>query len=229
MSNAFASGSSTPVTYRPYEPRGKRLSTSSLPGSPPSLKTTNSSPGLVRPAPALAAPQPFRPMLRSELAGSTQSLPPFERENRPNSTSNLIPSRTTPTLPFPAVPPGISPSLPASPRRIASPVAPQSAERGNQAKGRRTAQPYRSKFQPPGQMRDRTNDFITRRKALGEGKKLEEGRLGRRLEKVRRFARHNARERLMGSVDYRIALPAAGDRPRAATDLKSWISIFDDF
>lgn len=31
---------------------------------------------------------------------------------------------------------------------------------------------------------DRTDDFLARRKALGEGKKLEEGRLGRRLEKI---------------------------------------------
>lgn len=212
MSNAFASGSSSPVTYRPYEPRGKRPSTSSLPASPPTLKPTNSSPGLVRPAPSIEAPQPFRPLLRNDWASSTQSLPPLERENRPSSTSNLTNGRPTPPLAHSAVPVGISPSLPSSPRRVASPVASPSVERGNQPKSRRAAQPYRSKFQPPGMTNDRTDDFLARRKALGEGKKLEEGRLGRRLEKVCSFHCWSAGRMLMGGADYFITLPAAGDR-----------------
>jgi hypothetical protein len=44
---------------------------------------------------------------------------------------------------------------------------------------------YRSGFQPMGVRRDRTEEFMGRRKVGGEGKKLEEGRLGRRLDKVR--------------------------------------------
>lgn len=45
--------------------------------------------------------------------------------------------------------------------------------------------PYLSCFQPQGVRRDRSEEFMSKRRARGEGKKLDEGRLGRRLEKVR--------------------------------------------
>lgn len=45
--------------------------------------------------------------------------------------------------------------------------------------------PYLSSFQPQGVRRDRSDELMSKRRARGEGKKLDEGRLGRRLEKVR--------------------------------------------
>lgn len=46
--------------------------------------------------------------------------------------------------------------------------------------------PYLPTFQPQGVRRDRTEEFVANRRKRSEGKKLEEGRLCRRMEKVRR-------------------------------------------
>jgi rabenosyn-5 len=61
------------------------------------------------------------------------------------------------------------------------------------ATGERVRVPYHSSFQPQGVRRDRTEEFMLKRKSRGEGKKLEEGRLGRRLEKVRVIYVHRER------------------------------------
>lgn len=45
--------------------------------------------------------------------------------------------------------------------------------------------PYQAGFQPQGVRRDRSDDFFEQRKRCSEARKLDEGRLERRLEKVR--------------------------------------------
>jgi hypothetical protein len=45
--------------------------------------------------------------------------------------------------------------------------------------------PYQAGFQPQGVRRDRSDEFMEQRRKCGEARKLDEGRLARRLEKVR--------------------------------------------
>lgn len=59
--------------------------------------------------------------------------------------------------------------------------------------GNRTRANYHPSFQPQGVKRDRTDEFLAKRRAKGEGKKLEEGRLGRRMEKVSFIFDHSSR------------------------------------
>lgn len=47
--------------------------------------------------------------------------------------------------------------------------------------------PYQAGFQPHGVRRDRSDEFFQQRKRCSEARKLDEGRLERRLEKVRFF------------------------------------------
>ncbi|KAM0792406.1 hypothetical protein ACM66B_005085 [Microbotryomycetes sp. NB124-2] len=101
-------------------------------------------------------------------------------------------------LPFQNVSPGSSPFV--TPRRGQSPVKqaistnhnPRQADSSHkhrqhdltQSETRHGKVPYHSSFQPQGVRRDRTDEFMLNRKTKAEGKKLEEGRLGRRLEKL---------------------------------------------
>lgn len=104
-------------------------------------------------------------------------------------TPPVTPNPPAMNLPFQSLSPGNSPFPPSTPR-VGSPttvsrgggVKKAAGQGGNGTRGKGV---YRSGFQPMGVRRDRTEEFMGRRKVGGEGKKLEEGRLGRRLDKVR--------------------------------------------
>ena len=202
--------SSTGPGYVPYN-KSKRLSTASVnsftaPQSPPSSSANSRPQVLVRPAssPASATassskiaqdsplrhPQPFRPAASTSFS--------HNGPNSPSSSGRPSPApHTSAALPFQSVSPGTSPFPPATPNRTQSPAAgaasTQQQHHGSQGAavravngraGEKTRAPYHSSFQPQGVRRDRTEEFMMRRKTRGESKKLEEGRLGRRLEKV---------------------------------------------
>ena len=62
--------------------------------------------------------------------------------------------------------------------------------------------PYQAGFQPQGVRRDRSDEFFEQRRMCGEARKLDEGRLARRLEKVCfpfRFPSSQCRRRLAGA------------------------------
>lgn len=107
-------------------------------------------------------------------------------------------------FPFQAVPSGSSPFPPSTPSGSTTPIrngtpvaggssngflvraqSPSLANGGQSAGKEAERTPYRSGFQPQGVRRDRTEEFAGKRKSRSDGKKLEEGRLGRRMEKVR--------------------------------------------
>ncbi|BGP38028.1 carboxypeptidase Y-deficient [Rhodotorula kratochvilovae] len=112
--------------------------------------------------------------------GGARSPPPA------HSGPSARPTPPPSTFPFAAVPPGQSPFPPATPdvARVRSPdksglhphPAPQHGPRGSM--------PYRVGFQPQGVRRDRSDAFFEQRKRCSEARKLYEGRLARRLEKL---------------------------------------------
>lgn len=167
------------TSYKPYQP-------SSNANSP------RRSIGLIR------SPAP----LPSPPSSSTSSTPPAHHFRRGVAT----PPPAAAVSPFASIPSHSSPFPPSSPRRINSPANPPASPRrtdsptpssngaqSNKPVGanpnantnrERVRMPYHSAFQPQGVRKDRTEEFMNRRQTKGEGKKLEEGRLGRRLEKV---------------------------------------------
>ncbi|ORY58668.1 FYVE zinc finger-domain-containing protein [Leucosporidium creatinivorum] len=178
---------------------------------PPSSSSNSARPlGLVRPASSPSAPtastsaagndspirqpQPYRPASSAAAAwshsgvGSSSSTPPPSSSGRPTPTQSA-----SSALPFHSVSPGNSPFPPSTPTRNQSPAV-SATQHGPQAgagpravngrSGERVRAPYHSSFQPQGVRRDRTEEFMHKRKSRGEGKKLDEGRLGRRLEKL---------------------------------------------
>lgn len=198
-----------PAGYTPY--KAKRLSTQSVqsvnapvPASPPVVHGARPA-GLMRPSSTSAivptlnnspikSPQPYRPTASTSwshtglVSGSSSSTPP-----PPGSGGRSTPAQSTSTPPYSNVhyeDPSIN--LPHH-RRSQSPVVGTSAG-GSQRPDRgrlhgnhqsdRLSFHLNSAFQPQGVRRDRTEEFMSKRKTRGEGKKLEEGRLNRRLEKV---------------------------------------------
>lgn len=187
------------------------VSSFTAPQTPPPASSSNARPlGLVRPTSSpstptastsaagndspIRQPLPYRPASSAGAAwshsgvGSSSSSPPPTSSGRPTPTQ-----LASSALPFQSVSPGNSPFPPSTPNRTQSPAAsatqhgPSSAGAARAVNGRaseRVRAPYHSSFQPQGVRRDRTEDFMHKRKSRGEGKKLEEGRLGRRLEKV---------------------------------------------
>ncbi|GAA6051153.1 hypothetical protein JCM3770_002565 [Rhodotorula araucariae] len=142
----------------------------------------------------LRAPQPSRPHLSAQWSGlsgssaaggggsaggagpqsahSTQTATPTPgsstRSPPPPPGPSARPTPPPSTFPFAAVPPGQSPFPPASPTFNPTP-------------GR---MPYQAGFQPQGVRRDRSDAFLQQRKRCSEARKLDEGRLARRLEKL---------------------------------------------
>lgn len=154
------------------------------------LSTRSSS--VVEPA---SSPPPRNGIRHSDSAQSiatTASMPglhPSSSRSPPPSSS----SRATPplysALPFASVPPGQSPfpaSSPAPYVRARSPEKGPVAQVLQQAGAhpRRGKMPYQAGFQPQGVRRDRSDEFFEQRRKCGEARKLDEGRLARRLEKV---------------------------------------------
>ncbi|KAK4053018.1 carboxypeptidase Y-deficient [Microbotryomycetes sp. JL201] len=206
MSGApVASGS-----YVPYN-KAKRASTASMPGAGRASPVTQ--PGGLSaprsPSPTKGAAQPVtiqspKPQ-RSVASLNGQSVSAVASSSPSSSVAARSPTIHTPLpawhtehfksasgsqtpLPFQNVSPGSSPFV--TPRRGQSPVkqADEAHRLGQYETGsprtRNVKAPYHSSFQPQGVRRDRTDDFMDRRKNKAEGKKLEEGRLGRRLEKL---------------------------------------------
>ncbi|GAA5996317.1 uncharacterized protein JCM10292_007531 [Rhodotorula paludigena] len=120
--------------------------------------------------------------------GSTPASPP------PPGTS----ARPTPppsTFPFSSVSASQSPFSPGTPERARSPekgpvaqlqlqhAAGDAGARGGRARSPRRM-PYQAGFQPQGVRRDRSDEFAAQRGKCSEARKLDEGRLARRLEKL---------------------------------------------
>jgi rabenosyn-5 len=162
-------------TYRPYQASNKRLSTSTTASPPLASRSLGSS---QNPDSLLASPV--------ALYKKAQSTTPTQSNTVGISNGRRI-GTPPPSFPFSTVPSNSSP-FSSSPRRSGSPVQSTSTPTNSNSNSNgndKIRVPYHSAFQPQGMRRDRTDEFLNRRKARGEGKKLEEGRLGRRLEKVR--------------------------------------------
>jgi rabenosyn-5 len=146
--------------------------------------------------PATSPPPPWNGMRHSDSAQSiatTASMPALHpsssRSPPPPSSSRATPPLSS-ALPFASVPPGQSPfpaNSPAPYLRARSPEKGPVAQVLQQAGAhpRRGKMPYQAGFQPQGVRRDRSDEFMEQRRKCGEARKLDEGRLARRLEKVR--------------------------------------------
>ncbi|GAA5989402.1 hypothetical protein JCM10908_001297 [Rhodotorula pacifica] len=124
----------------------------------------------------------------AQSIATTASMPALH----PSLSRSPPPSRATPppsAFPFASVPPGQSPfpaNSPAPYFRARSPEKGPVAQVLQQsgAQPRRGKLPYQAGFQPQGVKRDRSDDFFEQRRKCGEARKLDEGRLARRLEKL---------------------------------------------
>ncbi|BGP53951.1 hypothetical protein JCM8202_006144 [Rhodotorula sphaerocarpa] len=157
------------------------------------LSARSSLVGSNMPSPGL----PFQPRIAIKHTDSAQSVTSTAsgQPQHPSSSRSPPPgSRGTPppsTFPFSTVPPGHSPfpaaGTPAPHIRTRSPekgpVAQIIHEAGGQT-NRRGKLPYQAGFQPQGVRRDRSDAFFEHRRRCGEARKLDEGRLARRLEKL---------------------------------------------
>lgn len=198
-----------PAGYTPY--KNKRLSSQSVQSvnsvvaqsPPPATRPA----GLVRPSStsaivptlnhvkaAVQSPQPYRPTASTSwshsgaVAGPSSTPPPNSSAGR-----RPTPTQSVSALPFSNVSSDESPFGTPSRAGSQSPAVGGSTAgasqrpyqgRGSSAQSERARAPYHTTFQPQGVRRDRTEEFLSQRKSQGEGKKLEEGRLSRRLEKV---------------------------------------------
>ncbi|GAA5965321.1 hypothetical protein JCM8115_002254 [Rhodotorula mucilaginosa] len=145
--------------------------------------------------PATSPPPPWNGMRHSDSAQSiatTASMPALHpsssRSPPPPSSSRATPPLSS-ALPFASVPPGQSPfpaNSPAPYLRARSPEKGPVAQVLQQAGAhpRRGKMPYQAGFQPQGVRRDRSDEFMEQRRKCGEARKLDEGRLARRLEKL---------------------------------------------
>ncbi|KAK4705623.1 rabenosyn-5, partial [Phenoliferia sp. Uapishka_3] len=168
--------------YAPYASKGKRSSTASMQSIQSAQGTSSSQLGQPQPQPSHTSPS--RPSWPSQWSNpnSPNSTPP------PLSTSTSTPPAS---FPFQSVAPGNSPFPPSTPLRLNSPQqsTSTSTSRAITPNGqlpppqRSTRMPYHATFQPAGVRRDRTQEFATTRRKKGEGKKLEQGRLCRRMDK----------------------------------------------
>lgn len=211
------SGTNGVPTYTPYSPRNnKRLSSQpgSLSNSPP--PSSERLLGFVRPSistslsesATILQPKATRPSIPNNWSNSTRPGSHLRSSSNGIAGPSSPPpaartARGTPPLansfPFSSVSSGSSPFPPSSPQRNGSPKQQQQSQQSpNHLPSSRAGTPklsggekgrvaYHPSFQPQGVRRDRTDEFMSRRKSKGEGKKLEEGRLGRRMEKVRVF------------------------------------------
>ncbi|PRQ73881.1 FYVE zinc finger-domain containing protein [Rhodotorula toruloides] len=106
--------------------------------------------------------------------------PPPAPSNRPTPPPS--------TFPFASVPPGQSPFPPGTPDRSRSPEKPSGSPapyaNSTTRQPQRGKMPYQAGFQPHGVRRDRSDEFFGQRKRCSEARKLDEGRLERRLEKL---------------------------------------------
>lgn len=175
------------ITYRPYSPK-RPLSTASIPSTvssgPAPAPTRSQSAAFVRPSvggsrPAAIAPSPLAPPhVRS---ASLDGLPPrgqaaASRPAHDRGVSVLLPS----AMPRPTSPP--SRQSTSSPGPSSQPIAgPSHAPAPSQP----VRAPYLAGFQPAGVWRSRTDELVSERSKRGEGRRLEDVRIGRRLDKVR--------------------------------------------
>ncbi|KAK4058755.1 carboxypeptidase Y-deficient [Microbotryomycetes sp. JL221] len=207
-------------------------------------RTTNSQIHSPRPEKPQLNPTPNHFANQSVLNSSPSSSPNLARSPPPASTSSTSwqSHHQTPgsssgagtPLPFQNVSPGTSPFTIA--RRGPSPVKQVNpAQRGfsdlgtteartrNDQNGRspekRGKAPYHPSFQAQGVKRDRTDEFMARRKSKGESKKLEEGRLGRRLEKAGPSSENKSTTSTLAS------LAAFGENLRGKTAKELWSSV----
>lgn len=173
--------------YETYS-KGKRSSTASI----SSFVRPHDSPG--GSSSAIRAPQPSRPALPAQWASpaspsSTPSTPPSSSAvpfpSPPHSAGRPTPPPAA--FPFQSVTPGNSPFPPSTPNRVGSPATTRvvTSPPPLQQHQQRARMPYHPTFQPQGVRRDRTEEFVAARRKRSEGKKLEEGRLCRRMDKVR--------------------------------------------
>ncbi|GAA5841534.1 hypothetical protein JCM11251_001254 [Rhodosporidiobolus azoricus] len=192
----------SPAPYVPYTPKrhGTNSSISTLPqlSSSPAQSARGSS-SFVRPALGgdgglLKAPQPHRPPIPTAWSASSGTSVLSSMGSGPSSPPppNSRPPASPAAFPFASVPPGQSPFD--SPARGLSPekrpvngVMQQDAGgafRAGSPGQTRGKMPYRPGFQPQGVKIDRSVEFFEKRREKSEARKLDEGRLARRLEKL---------------------------------------------
>ncbi|GAA5835296.1 hypothetical protein JCM9279_004500 [Rhodotorula babjevae] len=129
----------------------------------------------------------------STATGARSPPPPRAAAASPARAGGPTPPPSA--FPFASVPPGHSPFPSASPRpdRVRSPEkvpAPYHTQQhgaapgGGGPGGAARRMPYQAGFQPQGVRRDRSDVFLAQRHKCSEARKLDEGRLARRLEKL---------------------------------------------
>ena len=174
------------ISYRPYSPK-RPLSTAAIPSAVSAehapVPTRSQSAAFVRPhiggsRASVIAPSPLAPahVRSASVDGPLPQRANLGHERRP---SGLLPS----AMPRPMSPPSRSstsspgPSASASTQPVAGPShAPAAAQP--------TRAPYLAGFQPAGVWRSRTDELVSERSKRGEGRRLEDVRIGRRLDKV---------------------------------------------
>ncbi|BGP30149.1 carboxypeptidase Y-deficient [Rhodotorula toruloides] len=124
---------------------------------------------------------------RGQSQMSRQAYDVRQARSPPPAPSNR-PTPPPSTFPFASVPPGQSPFPPGTPDRSRSPERPFGSPapyaNGTTRQPQRGKMPYQAGFQPQGVRRDRSDEFFQQRKRCSEARKLDEGRLERRLEKL---------------------------------------------
>ncbi|CEQ39923.1 SPOSA6832_01500 [Sporobolomyces salmonicolor] len=205
-----ASSSSSSSTARPASPTPQQRALSPLALGAPGSRS--SSAALVRPGTGaggsngnmssssssapnafLRQPQPSRPAFPQPWTGSSSASTATHSSavaagTAPSSSSTSPPPGSLPR-PTPPPPPSLFPfaSVPAgsSPFPPCSPVPPSSSSSTRRAPSPEKARmPYQAGFQPQGVRRDRSASFFEARESAAEGKRLEKGRLARRLDKL---------------------------------------------
>ncbi|GAA5911037.1 hypothetical protein JCM5296_004603 [Sporobolomyces johnsonii] len=194
------SSSSSLSTARPPSPtqphRGPSPLALGAPGSrssPAALVRPNLNGNGSAPNSFLRQPQPSRPTFPHPWTGSSSASTATYSSAAPAGTAPSSSSTSPPPgslpRPTPPPPPSLFPfsSVPAgsSPFPPSSPAPPSSSSSTRRAPSPEKARmPYQAGFQPQGVRRDRSASFFEARERAAEGKRLEEGRLARRLEKL---------------------------------------------
>ncbi|GAA5938346.1 hypothetical protein JCM3775_000869 [Rhodotorula graminis] len=185
------------------------------------------------------------PAPRSHTSSTTTTT--GARSPPPPRASAASPARTggpTPppsAFPFASVPPGHSPFPSASPRpdRVRSPdkvPAPYHAQQHGAAAGgggpggsgaaAARRMPYQAGFQPQGVRRDRSDVFLEQRQKCSEARKLDEGRLARRLDKLVALHFPPENEKAKASAPTKTStlasLSSLGDSLRGRTAKELW-------
>ena len=171
--------------------------------------------------PRSATASPAR--VASPVGGATSPPPPGPSASSSYSSEAQGPSPRTsrPSTPVSYAQTGPAPATPPKPYQQG-----QSRGESPSASAAPSRTPYHARFQPPGVRRDRTDEFLTLRKAKGESKKLEDGRLARRLEKVRvalalRSLRRSDASLCTDPTAGRFTLPTARAHPRRSIRVSS--------